>query len=188
LVLVQKQLGVFGAVLRLTVSKCEVIYEQVLGQSKEASSMSDKREFLKRLDMFNGLSDEEISSVAALCTEARYKAGDTILHIKDPADSLFLIRSGTVQIITNPDVLEIKPELADSLLVTLGQGQSFGEMGLVDRGARSATVRAGSDTEVYAINCDKLLALCQEDTHLGFMVMRNIAADLSFKLRYRNLI
>jgi len=150
--------------------------------------MSDKKEFLRKLDMFNGLSDAELSSVAALCGEASYRAGDIILHIKDPAENFFLIRSGTVQIITNPDVLEIKPELADSVMVNLGQGQSFGEMGLVDRGARSATVRAASDTEVYSINCYQFLELCHKDTHLGFVVMSNIAADLSFKLRYRNLI
>ena len=147
-----------------------------------------KKDFLKRLDMFNGLSDEELSKVAALCTEASYPSGDTILNIKDPTDNFYLIRDGTVQIVTNPDILETKPELADSVLVTLGAGQSFGEMGLVDRGARSATVRAASDTDVYVINCDQFLSLCNEDTHLGFLVMRNIAADLSFKLRYRNLI
>jgi len=150
--------------------------------------MSDKKEFLRKLDMFNGLSDEELSSVAALCSEVSYEAGDIILNIKDPTENFYLIRSGTVQIITNPDILETKPELADSVMVNLGQGQSFGEMGLVDYGARSATVRAGSDTKVYAINCQQFQELCLEDTHLGFLVMRNIAADLSFKLRYRNLI
>lgn len=150
--------------------------------------MSEKKDFLKRLDMFNGLSDEELLDVAALCSEASYKPGDIILNIKDPADKFYLIRNGTVQIITNPEVFETKPEMADILLVTLGKGQSFGEMGLVDRGARSATVRAASDTDVYFINCDKFLELCHADTRLGFLVMRNIAADLSFKLRYRNLI
>jgi CRP/FNR family cyclic AMP-dependent transcriptional regulator len=150
--------------------------------------MSDKKEFLKQLDMFNGLSEKELSSVAALCNTVSYKAGDIILNINDPADSFCLIRSGTVQIITNPDILEAKPEMLAMVTVNLGRGQSFGEMGLVDRGARSATVRAGSDTEVYVVNCDEFLSLCQEDTHLGFLVMRNIAADLSFKLRYRNLM
>jgi CRP-like cAMP-binding protein len=150
--------------------------------------MSEKKDFLKRLDMFNGLSDEELSDVAALCSEASYKAGDIVLNIKDPADKFYLVRNGTVQIITNPEVFETKPEMADVLLVTLGKGQSFGEMGLVDRGARSATVRAASDTDVYVINCDKFLELCHADTRLGFLVMRNIAADLSFKLRYRNLV
>jgi CRP/FNR family cyclic AMP-dependent transcriptional regulator len=150
--------------------------------------MSDKVEFLKQLDVFNELSEQELASVAALCMEASFKAGDLILAIKDPADSFFVIRQGNVQIITNSDVLETKPELIDALMVSLGKGQTFGEMGLVDRGARSATVRAGSDTDVYVINCDEFLNLCYENTHLGFLVMRNIAADLSFKLRYRNLI
>jgi CRP/FNR family cyclic AMP-dependent transcriptional regulator len=150
--------------------------------------MSEIVEFLRTLDMFNGLSDEELSSVAALCSEASFKAGDIILNIKDPTENFYLIRSGTVQIITNPDILETKPELVDAVMVNLGQGQSFGEMGLVDRGARSATVRAGSETEVYVINCNQFQELCYQDTYLGFLVMRNIAADLSFKLRYRNLI
>jgi CRP/FNR family cyclic AMP-dependent transcriptional regulator len=150
--------------------------------------MSEIQEFLRTLDMFNGLSDEELSNVAALCSEASFKAGDIILNIKDPTENFYLIRSGTVQIITNPDILETKPELADAVMVNLGQGQSFGEMGLVDRGARSATVRAASETEVYVINCNQFQELCYQDTYLGFLVMRNIAADLSFKLRYRNLI
>lgn len=150
--------------------------------------MSDKKQFLKQLDVFNELSEQELSSVAALCREASFKAGDIILAIKDPADSFFVIRRGNVQIITDSDVLEAKPELVDALMVSLGKGQTFGEMGLVDRGARSATVRAGSDTDVYMIDCDEFLNLCYENTHLGFLVMRNIAADLSFKLRYRNLI
>ena len=150
--------------------------------------MSDKKEFLKQLDVFNELSDQELASVAALCREASFKAGDIILAIKDPADSFFVIRRGNVQIITDSDALEAKPELIDALMVSLGKGQTFGEMSLVDRGARSATVRAGSDTDVYMIDCDEFLNLCYENTHLGFLVMRNIAADLSFKLRYRNLI
>jgi CRP/FNR family cyclic AMP-dependent transcriptional regulator len=150
--------------------------------------MSDKVEFLKQLDVFNELSEQELASVAALCKEASFKAGDLILAIKDPAESFFVIRQGNVQIITNTDVLESKPELIDAVMVSLGKGQTFGEMALVDRGARSATVRAGSDTDVYVIDCNEFLNLCYENTHLGFLVMRNIAADLSFKLRYRNLI
>jgi CRP-like cAMP-binding protein len=150
--------------------------------------MSEVTDFLRRLDMFNGLSDEELSEVAELCKSQAYQAGDTVLSIGDTTDDFYVILNGTVQIITNPDILEVKPELADSVVVTLGKGQSFGEMGLVDRGARSATVRAASDTELYAISCDEFLELCHRDTHLGFLVMQNIAIDLSFKLRYRNLI
>ncbi len=149
--------------------------------------MSEKKDFLARVDMFNGLSDDELSEVAALCSDGAYKAGQTILSVKGVSDKVYLIRKGTVQIIANFEG-EPADEAEEAVLITLGEGQSFGEMGLVDRGARSATVRAASDAEVYVINCDKFLALCNQDTHVGYLVMRNIAADLSFKLRYRNLI
>ena len=98
--------------------------------------MSEAKEFLRTLDMFNGLSDEELSYVAALCSEASYQVGDIILNLNDPTENFYLIRSGTVQVITNPDILETKPELASAVMINLGEGQSFGEMGLVDQGAR----------------------------------------------------
>jgi len=61
-------------------------------------------------------------------------------------------------------------------------------MGLVDQGARSATVKAATSVTVKKITCDAFLQLCEDDPYVGFKVMHNIAADLSFKLRYRNLI
>ncbi len=150
--------------------------------------MSDMPRFLNQLDIFNGLSEQELSEVAQLCHEASYRADDVILNINEPADKLYLIRRGIVGVITRPDASVADALPGDSVRVTLGQGQIFGEMGLVDRGARSATVRAKSDTEVYVVDCEELLALCDRSLHLGYRVMRNIAADLSFKLRYSNLV
>src|SRR5512135_1829907 len=98
--------------------------------------MSEKKDFLARVDMFNGLSDEELSEVAALCSEAAYGAGQTILSVKGVSDKVYLIRKGTVQIIANVELGEEEAVPEEAVLVTLGEGQSFGEMGLVDRGAR----------------------------------------------------
>jgi CRP-like cAMP-binding protein len=61
-------------------------------------------------------------------------------------------------------------------------------MGLIDSGARSATVQALTDIRLYEVDCNRFRGLCETDTDLGYLVMRNIAVDLSFKLRYRNLI
>ncbi len=73
-------------------------------------------------------------------------------------------------------------------MVHLGPGQIVGEMSLVDRGPRSATVRALTDgTLLYALGRQAFLDLCQANHHLGYVVMRNMAADLSFKLRHRML-
>ena len=61
-------------------------------------------------------------------------------------------------------------------------------MSFVDRGPRSATVKSIHDSTIaQVIQYDALLALCQRNTQIGYQVMQNIAADLSFKLRHRNL-
>jgi CRP-like cAMP-binding protein len=61
-------------------------------------------------------------------------------------------------------------------------------MALVDKGARSATVKAIIDpTVVQAIRAEDFDRICNQNTHIGFIVMRNLASDISFKLRHRNL-
>jgi CRP-like cAMP-binding protein len=61
-------------------------------------------------------------------------------------------------------------------------------MALLDRGPRSATVRALTDGALLqGLRREAFLQLCQTDTHLGYIVMRNMAADLAFKLRHRML-
>jgi CRP-like cAMP-binding protein len=91
-----------------------------------------------------------------------------------------LVSRGTIPDVPGPP--QMKP------IVELGPGQSFGEMALIDRGVRSATVRCVQDgTSLYVIPRQALLALCDRDPQIGYMLMRNIASDLSFKLRHRNL-
>jgi len=148
--------------------------------------MSAIKSFLKRVEMFIGLSDEMLNKVEALSRQEEYKSGETIIERGSSPDNFYLIQDGSVEIITASS--DRAQEMADAVVVTLGSGQSFGEMGLVDSGARSATVKAETDTKLLVINCADFLNLCETDTDLGFRVMRNIAVDLSFKLRYRNLI
>jgi len=73
-------------------------------------------------------------------------------------------------------------------LVVLGNGQVVGEMALIDYGYRSASVRATKDgCKYYVVTRDDFISLCQNNTRIGFIVMRNLAIDLAFKLRHRNL-
>jgi len=146
-------------------------------------------ELLRRNELFFGLTPEQIQRIASLSQEATYNAGDIIIREGAPSDEMYLIRSGMVEVLVCgggiPDVPG-PPQLAP--LVRLGQGQIFGEMALVDRGPRSATVRCIQDgTSLYVIPSEAFWALCDSDHHIGYVVMRNVASDLSFKLRHRNL-
>ncbi|MDY7077982.1 MAG: cyclic nucleotide-binding domain-containing protein [Chloroflexota bacterium] len=146
-------------------------------------------ELLQRCELFSGLTPEQIEQVATLCQEVIYNTDDIIIHEGGPADAMYIIHSGTVAVLVSagmiPDVAG-PPQLTP--LVRLGQGQFFGEMALVDYGARSATVRCiENNTVVYVISRQDFWDLCDGDHHIGYIVMRNIAFDLSFKLRHRNL-
>ena len=148
--------------------------------------MSEIKNFLRGIEMFIGLSTEQLDEVADLCKARTYAANEVVIERNSPADSFFLIEEGVVKILTAPE--SDAESQVDAVVVTLGQGQSFGEMGLIDSGARSATVQTSTDTRLYEIDCNRFRDLCEMDTDLGYLVMRNVAIDLSFKLRHRNLI
>jgi len=148
--------------------------------------MSETKDFLQRVDLFSDLPDKMLEKVAEMCQTQNFPANVTIVERNTPPESFFLIQEGTVDIFTAPD-----PEVqnsANAAVITLGKGQSFGEMSLIDQGSRSATVKTATAAKLLTINCQQFRELCDADTNLGYHVMRNIAADLSFKLRHRNLI
>ena len=142
------------------------------------------RSILEAVELFDGATPEELDSVALLCKEKTFSKGDVVTAQGEPGDELFVVWEGFVEVLRTAST----PGRAPRSVVHLGEGQIFGEMALVDRGPRSATVKAASDsTRVLIIRQDEFAHLCEQNYHLGFVVMRNIAADLSFKLRHQHL-
>jgi len=138
-------------------------------------------EALGKAQLFSDLSEEERGKIALLCEQRVYGKGDTVLSEGETSRELFIIGQGMVEV-------SLKTAEASTPLIHLGTGQVFGEMTMVDRGARSATVKAVADeTVLQVIPHNALLQLCEEDNHIGFIVMRNLAAEMSLKLRYYNI-
>ena len=146
-------------------------------------------ELLQQSELFFGLAPDKIEQIAALSRQAIYNAGDIIIREGDPSDEIYIIHTGIVEVLVTEGVIPDVPGPPQlTPIVHLGQGQLFGEMALVDRGARSAMVRCVENgTVLNVIPSDAFWALCDSDHHIGYVVMRNIASDLSFKLRHRNL-
>ena len=133
---------------------------------------------LRTTEIFSGLSEEQLTKLSTLFEKKTFTTDEVIFEQDTAGDTLFIIEKGFVEIVVG----------GEHTLVNLGPGQIVGEMALVDRGARSATVRAATDaTMVYLMSSAKFEKLCESDTAIGYRVMRKIAADLSFKLRHRNL-
>lgn len=143
----------------------------------------DVSQLLEEVDLFAGLSDDELCLIAGICHERKFVGGEQLAVEGHYGDNMFVITDGFVEVL-----LESPPNWQAKIIINLGPGQLIGEMALLDQGPRSATVRAISDpTIVQVINRDDFETLCQQNTHIGYVVMRNMAVDLSFKLRHRNL-
>ena len=73
-------------------------------------------------------------------------AGRAVFRQGDPADRFYVIETGAADVVGD-----------GRLLTTLGPGDGFGEIGLLRRVPRTATVRAASDLELQALTCNRFL-------------------------------
>ena len=141
----------------------------------------DTVELLKGVDIFEGLTEQELRRIAAICREAKYAKGQIVTSQGEEGDEMFIVRDGLVEVTVG------EAGEGPRTVVNLGTGQVVGEMALVDRGPRSATVRCVTDATLNVIERDAFENLCQSSAQIGMVVYRNLAADLSFKLRHRHL-
>ena len=146
-------------------------------------------DMLRRSELFSGLTDEQLEKIASLAEEVHYQSGDVVVREGETGDEIYVVRDGMVRVmVSRGSIPDVPGPPRMKSIVELGPGQSFGEMALLDRGVRSATVRCvEDDTHLYVIQRRALLALCDDIPQIGYVLMRNIASDLSFKLRHRNL-
>jgi CRP/FNR family cyclic AMP-dependent transcriptional regulator len=138
-------------------------------------------EILRGVELFEGLSEKELKHVASLCLKRTFQENEVIAEENSFAEELFIIQEGFVEVV-------VQAAGGRKVIVNLGTGQTIGEMSLIDQGRRSATLRAiSSPTVVQIIEQQDFADLCESECRIGYIVMHNIAADLSFRLRQRNL-
>ena len=138
---------------------------------------------LQSVDLFEELAADEIEKVACICSEKRFSKDQIITKEGEQGNELYIITEGFMEVL-----LGEKPSSTARVVDSLGSGQVLGEMALLDQGPRSASLKDIREPTILQVNQRANFEnLCQENTHIGYIVMRNLATDLSFKLRHRNL-
>lgn len=99
--------------------------------------------------------------------EHTYGAGDVIFNEGDKGTEFFVIRSGTVAVRSGNRTLQ-----------TLGTGEVFGEMALIDNEPRSATVIAETDCVVVPVGEKQFLFMTSEAPYFGLSLMRVLVQRL----------
>src|ERR671911_2347314 len=95
-------------------------------------------ELLRKVNLFSGLDDRELENLADEFNERRFSAGDKIALEGEGGLMFFVVDSG-----------EAAVEVHGEPVSTMGPGASFGEIALIDRRPRTATVTAATDVTAY---------------------------------------
>ncbi len=152
----------------------------------------EKVDILRQTDIFFDLTNAQLEMLASICEDRVVKLGDIVFEENNQGSEMFVIARGAVEILVDPTIVggpgSKKRGTSPVTIATLRTGQTFGEITLVDQGLRTASARcAEADTQLLAIQREKFMKLCDTYPEMGYRVMRNIASDLSFKIRGSDL-
>lgn len=131
------------------------------------------------LDIVQGLSPEERAVVLPLLQRREFDAGSTVFRQGDVGDALFVILRGSASVrLTLPN--------GHRRLVTFSAGTVFGEMALVDRERRSATVTADESLACYVFELASWDALSDSHPRIAMKLLANLAREMSLRMRQAN--
>ena len=153
--------------------------DNVLTQSIDLAGASGKIQ-LAQMDILRDFSPKEIEILAQKLIHKSFNKGDRIVKEGDTDRHLFLLAKGLVSV-----RIHLSEGDRTKRLVTYSAGVAFGEMAFLDGNPRSAGVWAEEDTETYVLKPGEFSLLQKENPSLAVKLIRNIALDISERLRIR---
>ena len=124
-------------------------------------------ETLQRVPLFSGLESRDLERIADSFKERRYAAGDTIAGEGQGGAGFFVIADGTARVTVQSQDRG-----------TLGPGDYFGEIALIDEGARTATVTAETDMTCYAMTFWEFRPIVETDARIAWRLVQALAHKL----------
>ncbi|MDJ0869828.1 MAG: cytochrome P450 [Myxococcota bacterium] len=132
-------------------------------------TVEETRERLRELELFRECSHGDLDRVAGLASrEARFAPGERLFAEGDPARDCYVIVDGEAEV-----------TVAGRFLSSVGEGESVGEMGLLDQGPRTATVVARTPVTVQVIDAGGFDRLLDETPSVTRALLRQVSRRLA---------
>jgi CRP-like cAMP-binding protein len=122
---------------------------------------------LKQHAFTNGLTNDQIQTLASLATPVSFEENDVILIDGQHSSSFYLLITGSV-------VVELRTPVCVMVVQALGPGNVFGWSSLLDRQDTLFQVRAREHTTAFEIDGATLKSRCMSDTSLGVELLHRI--------------
>lgn len=145
------------------------------GQPPEHPSkitVTTKMETLKKIPLFASLNFKEMAQVLEITQVRNILEGTVIMKEGTTGEDMYIILKGQVDIIASGNIVaELKP------------GQFFGEMSLIDKSPRSATVRTRTDCKMLRITRSDFFPLLKRESRIGLKVFWAFLQNMNRRLR-----
>ena len=141
---------------------------------------TDIYEILKKIPIFQDLSRREIVKIESILHRRNLSADEAIVKEGDPGVGMYIIVSGTVQI------LQVGEGGGQLQLATLTIGDFFGEQALLDDSPRTASAYASETCRIIGFFRPDLLELIESNPRLGLKIVMRLSQMISVRLRHTN--
>lgn len=128
--------------------------------------------------LFKGLSEQQLRCMSEISKEMQIKKGQWLFHEGKPADQIFCLKQGAVELIT-----EIDDGFELPIKILRSKGSCFGIASLVAPYLYSLSARCAEDGSVLAIKQADLERLISQDHEMGCILMSNMSRDLLERLK-----
>ncbi len=129
--------------------------------------MSDAAEMLRRVPLFAGVDPKQLAKLVDRMSERTFAEGETAIEEGRGGAGFWLIESGDANV-----------SIGGRQVRTLGSGDYFGEIALIDDGPRSATVVAATDLRCRGIAAWEFKGFIHDHPEAAWPIMETLAKRL----------
>ena len=155
-----------------------------MDKNREINHPDVSLEFLRTHSLFGGLGDRALGRVRKLLEAKRYPKGAEIIREGDSGGNLHMVWRGSAEVWKKDPT---NPERPPYRLALLKEGDSFGEMELIDIQPAVATVRAREETVILVLSNGALYRFGKSDPRTFTLIIMNLAREISRRLRVMDL-
>ncbi|HMY33533.1 MAG TPA: adenylate/guanylate cyclase domain-containing protein [Leptospiraceae bacterium] len=136
---------------------------------KKEKNSFDLKEILLKIPMFSNLSHEALDLVIQICQTRKLKKNEILFKEGDAGDFAYIIEAGKIEIFT-----EISGDKV--IFATKGSGTIIGELALLDKSPRMASVRAVEPCRVVGIGAKEFMDLVTTQPAIANGVLQDVVA------------
>jgi CRP-like cAMP-binding protein len=136
------------------------------------TDMDDRARALRAIPLFSSLGDKETREIADLLIDRKYPKGAVVFEDGSLGDYMYVIQGGEVKI------TKMSEDGREKILEILGEGEFFGEMALLDREPRSASVKTTRACTLLALSRQDFLALLRRSPEISLEIIRALSRRL----------